>query len=181
MIAFGFLGLITVLTYWGAPMIVVPYLQARPQQTQVLFATLETALLAYASDHGVFPPQEELNHYRRHNKNLSRSRSYGITTYHVESLRGYADVDRLGDPYAAPEQYCPPAYFTLDLSEGRYAVLSSAGPNLKYEVRLADFRNLTTLAAVRAELERHRHRPEDGPRSGGDFFRLVGPATRRGS
>lgn len=175
---FIFLLGIAAFTYYVAPMFVTPYFEEKPAQLQASFDRLEAALLQYANDHsGQFPPEDELLRYRRLNKNIFRSRSAGMTTLHVPALTSpvaYVDKFKIADPYAMPDQWVPPAYATVILGDGtRAAVLSSAGPNLDYDLRPQDVHEATSLEELRRVLQQHTHDPERGPRSGGDFVRLI--------
>jgi hypothetical protein len=165
-----------VFTYYGVPQLVIPYFQAKPAQAEEFLDRIAAGVAAYKVDHGAFPPLDELNKYRRRNKNLLRSRSYGVYTYAVGPLTtpvAYINPGLSGDPYAMPEQTAPAAYFVTELPTGPLAILYSPGPNLIYNIRAADIRTLTTRDEVFAYLESKRYDPTNGTRSGGDLYRLL--------
>lgn len=173
-----FLLLISLFTYYVAPMFVTPYFREKPGQTEQLFVTLEAALRRYAADHaGALPPSAFLLDYRRANKNLARSHAPGMTTFRVASLTtpvAYIDPETVGDPYAVPEQRCPPAWALREFPDGtRIGVLSSAGPNLIYNLRPWQVRDAASPADLEAIVAAHRYDPSNGTRSGGDLIRLV--------
>lgn len=174
-----FLLLLTIFTYFVVPTFVTPYLRARPETLNKSFAELERGLLAYAADHGgQFPPTERLVDYRRENKNLTRSRAFGITTYRVPAMTtpvAYVDIHDVGDPYAMPEQFAPPGYFVVDFpQEGwRVAVIFSAGPNLRYEIRNIEMKDLKTLPELEAALQAKAYDPASGLKGPGDIYRLI--------
>lgn len=168
-----FLG---IFTYYGVPRFVIPYFEAKPAQADEFLTRTTTAIAAYKSDFGAFPPMEELNHFRRHNKNLTRSRSYGIFTHRIASLTSptaYLNPDLPGDPYAMPEQSCPAGYFVGEFDGKPIAVVYSAGPNLKYNIRPPDLRLITTRQGLLDYLATQTYDPTNGTRSGGDLWRLL--------
>ncbi len=166
-------------TYYIVPDFVTPYLKERPGQLEETFDAIEAGLLAYASDHGgEFPPEDVLIHYRRRNKNLYKTRSFGITTYRMESLtspHAYLDHATIGDPFAMPEQFSPPGYFWKDFPEdnARVALLFSPGPNLMFEMRNISLREIESLDAFETELTTLSFDPTNGAKSSGDLYRLV--------
>jgi len=177
-IAFLILMGIAIFTYFVVPMLVTPYLRARPAELQASFGVIEAALRAYHADHGVFPPREQMLNHRRPNKNLTTSRAYGINAYRLASLTtpvAYLDPNKGPDPYAMPEQFAPPGYATglLDSDSVAYALLFSPGPNLRYDIRNIEIEDLTSLAAIEDAVARRTYDPTNGARSGGDLPRLV--------
>jgi hypothetical protein len=174
------LGL-AVFTYFGVPRLVIPYFEQKPAQTIEFLDRTSAALEAYYADHGAWPPVEELNFHRRRNKNLLRSRSYGIHTYRVSMLTtpvAYLNPRLSGDPYAMPEQSAPAGYFPLQVDGIPVAVLYSAGPNLKYNIRPPDLRVIDNRQALLAYLTAKAYDPTNGVRSGGDVWRLLEPTTK---
>jgi type II secretory pathway pseudopilin PulG len=165
-----------VFTYYGVPQFVNPYFRAKPAQAEEFLDRIAAAINAYRVDHGTFPPVEELNHFRRQNKNLMRSRSYGIYSYRMTSLTtptAYIDPNRSGDPYAMPDQTCPAAYFVMEFDGKSVALVYSPGPNLKYNVRPPTLRSLQSRQALDDYLKTMQYDPSNGTRSGGDLWRLV--------
>lgn len=174
--AFLALLALALFTYYVVPLFVTPYYVAKPGQTRELFNTLEAALRQYIADSdGQLPPEEDISLHRRRNKNMVKSRAIGISTYKVSALTTpvtYIDAGQISDPYAMPEQYAPPAYIRGALADGtRYAVIASPGPNLVYEIRPPDFRNLQTRAQLEEHLARHHH--GTGMKGAGDFYRAL--------
>ena len=175
-LAFAGLVALALFTYYVVPMFVTPYYAAKPGQTHELFNTLETALRQYIADsHGQLRPEEDISLHRRRNKNMVKSRAIGISTYKVSVLTtpvAYINAEQISDPYAMPEQYAPPAYIRGSLADGtRYAVIASPGPNLVYEIRPPDFRNIQSREQLEQHLARHRHAA--GMKGGGDFYRAL--------
>lgn len=173
-----FLIAISLFTYFVAPTFVTPYFREKPGQTDRLFAVLEDALRRYAADHaGALPPTDFILNYRRANKNLHRSHAPGITTFLLPALTtpvAYVDGEAIGDPYAVPEQDCPPAYAVRTFADGsRVVVLSSPGPNLIYNLRPWQIRDAADRAALEAVAAAHRYDPSNGTRSGGDYVVVV--------
>ncbi|MCC7391321.1 hypothetical protein IT571_03065 [Candidatus Sumerlaeota bacterium] len=164
-------------TYFLVPKLVIPYYAAKPAQTRQLFAGLSTALLAYRTDHGAFPPEDDLTHYRKVSKNLAKSHSVGMSTYRAVVLTtpvAYLDPRTISDPYAMPDQYAPPAYIRGTLKDGsEYAILCSPGPNLTYELRPPAFRLIHDRASLAAALASHQYDPTNGARSHGDFYHAL--------
>ena len=184
-LGFVLLILLSLFTYFVAPMFVTPYFREKPGQTERLFATLEAGLHAYAADHaGALPPTDYILNYRRANKNLYRTHAPGITTFLLPALTtpvAYVDGEAVGDPYAVPEQDCPPAYAVRTFADGtRCVVLSSAGPNLIYDLRPWHVRDAADRAALEAVVAQHRYDPSNGTRSGGDFV-VVMEVGQKGS
>jgi hypothetical protein len=174
--AFISLVLLVVFTYYVAPLFVIPYFAEKPRQTEELFDRLEAALLAYRADNGVFPPEDDLVTYRRINKNIPRSRAAGMLTLSVPALTSpvsYIDPLTLGDPYAVPEQFTPPGYRRLLLGDVELALLSSAGPNLIYDIRPTISERVESEEQLREELASQSYDPTNGVKSGGDYWRLV--------
>lgn len=167
---------LAVFTYYGVPQFVIPYFKAKPGQAEAFLDRITAAIDAYRVDHGVFPPVEELNHFRRHNKNLTRSRSYGIYSYQIHMLTtptAYLDPTLSGDPYAMPEQTCPAAYFVAEIEGKQLAVIYSPGPNLKYDIRPPALRSAESRQALMDYLALESYDPTNGTRSGGDLWRVV--------
>lgn len=175
--AFLILLIIALFTYYTVPLFVNPYFRERPGQTGKALDIVEKVINDYRAAHGSFPPEEELNHYRRRNKNMLKSRSYGITSYSLAALTtpvAYFNPELASDPYAMPEQFCPFGYMHGKLLDGtEFAIIFSAGPNLVYDVRPVEFRTLSDEAALKAKLATVTHHPERGTRAPGDFVRLI--------
>lgn len=169
--------LIGLATYYLVPIWVISHLQARPKELQVFLDRLEPALLAYAADHeGQFPPPVSMLDRRTYNKNLVRSRAYRVYALPLEYLTtpvAYASVKGLGDPYASPDQFAPTAYATATFEGQRVAVLTSPGPNLRYDLMAVEVRDVTGMEELLALLARTQYDPTNGTRSGGDMHRLV--------
>lgn len=169
---------ITLFTYFVVPSFVTPYYREKPAQTRRLFDALEASLLRYHADHAAFPPEDELNRYRRHNQNLIKSRSFGITTYRLAALTtptAYIQPDQWGDPYAMPEQFAPPGYATGQLTETaeHYAVIFSPGPDLVYDIRPIEIHGLATRQQLEQYLAQRRLDPQRPRQHKRDFYRVL--------
>ncbi|CAN5448722.1 hypothetical protein BH09SUM1_BH09SUM1_06070 [soil metagenome] len=178
---FGALLAIAAFTYYGVPLLVIPFYQDRPAQTERLFDAFASALNAYRVDHGAYPPVDTLNKYRKQTNNLLRSRSFGVTTIRLSALTtpvAYLGGEPVGDPYASPDQYAPPAYFVAMIDGEETAVLSSPGPNLVYDLRSLLERDDTTTQTLGASLKLQLYDPTNGTRGGGDMIRVVSPRAR---
>jgi hypothetical protein len=77
-----------------------------------------------------------------------------------------------------PEQSAPAGYFPLQVDGIPVAVLYSAGPNLKYNIRPPDLRVIDNRQALLAYLTAKAYDPTNGVRSGGDVWRLLEPTTK---
>ena len=176
-IGFVLLLFLAYFTYYVAPHMVTPYFEKRPEETQAHFDALEEALLAYHSDHDAVPPEVYLLDYRRNNKNLFRSRTPGMSTYNVAMLTtpvSYITRDDLFDPFAIPAQFCPFTYTLVTLDTGEQgAVITSAGPNLIYDIRPWMIKDGSSAEAINALLQEMAYDPAEGRKSTGDFARLV--------
>lgn len=87
----------------------------------------------------------------------------------------YIDIQQAGDPYAMPEQFAPPGYFVMDFpaEQTRVAVLFSAGPNLRYDIRNIEMKDLRTLAELELALEKEAYDPATGLKGPGDVYHLI--------
>lgn len=176
---FLFALVLGVITYRYVPNIIVSIFMAKPGQTDDFFNTLEAALLRYHADHGAFPPTEPLAHYRRPTKNMTRTRVPGVSTYRLHLLTSpvaYINPGMPGDPYAVPEQFSPPGFMTgsVDGLE-EWALLISPGPNLTFDTRPSEIRELTTSRELEDYLATRLYDPTNGLRGGGDYHRLIVP------
>lgn len=176
---FIFATVLGVITYKYVPNIIVSHFMAKPGQTDEFFDTISEALLRYRADHGDFPPTEQLANYRRPNRNMTRTRVPGVTTYRLPLLTSpiaYLDPRMPGDPYAVPEQFSPPGYMTGSFSDlPEWALLFSPGPNLTFDTRPAEIRELTSRGELEEYLALRLYDPTNGLRGGGDYHRLVIP------
>jgi hypothetical protein len=176
---FIFLLALTIITYYGVPLLVIPFFQQRPPKAHAALHAVDLAIRAYHADHGAFPPTDDVWRYRRPNKNVMKSKAFGISTYLGSAMTtpvAYLNPLRVGDPYAMPEQAAPPGFFVAELPQGPVAVVHSAGPNLRFDIRSVNGQGHEDRAALVAYLERHSYDPTNGARSSGDIFRLIDPA-----
>ncbi len=169
---------IALFTYFVIPQFVVPYFEEKPAQLEGFMNTVEESLLAYAADEGTFPPEDLLRNYKRRNKNLYKTRTWGMTTYRIANLSSpvaYIDHSRIGDPYAMPEQWAPLAYSRhIFPEEGiEVAVISSSGPNLIYDVRTIELRSEESVEALEEYVARESYDPTNGISSPGDVVRIL--------
>lgn len=169
---------IALATYFVVPMMVTPYFTAKPRQTRELFSRLSAALVAYHSDHGAFPSEDDLIHYRKMTKNVAKSHAVGMSTYRAAQLTtptAYINPAVIADPYAMPDQYAPPAYIRGSFGNGsaEFAILCSPGPNLLYEIRPPDFRTIANRESLVRMLVAHQYDPTNGIRSHGDFYEAL--------
>lgn len=176
-IAFFLLLGLAYFTYYVAPTFVTPYFEVRPEQTAEHFDAAETALRAYFADHNALPKEDFILDYRRSNKNLWRTRSPGMTVYHVAALTSpvrYIEKEQIPDPYAIPAQFCPFTYKKFPLANGDLAVvMTSAGPNLVYDIRPWMFQDMDTVEPMRELTARMTYDPSNGTKSFGDFARVL--------
>lgn len=165
-----------VFTWFEVPKFVVPFYKQRPRQSSELFDHLESGLRQYYGDHGALPPEHDLMFYRRRNKNAVRAEAFGMTSFMVGALTTpvtYWNIRAGGDPFAMPDQFTPPAYFLFEFDEGPIAVLSSSGPNLRYEIRPETLESVEGVEDLKRRLDVHAYDPTNGARSGGDLYRLI--------
>lgn len=165
-----------VLSYYYVPPLIGAILEKRPGRLAASFDALEAALRAYHADHHALPPEHDMIRYRRRNKNLEKTHAFGVRTVSIPSLTtpvSYLDYREIGDPYAMPEQYVPPAYLNREIDGERVAVIYSPASNLIYDIRPAEVGELPTLAAFDDYLSAHTYDPTNGTQSGGDVFRRI--------
>lgn len=169
---------IAAFTYFIVPTFVTPFYAVKPEEAQRGLGILRVAAIRYATDHGQPPDLDDMLHYRRLNKNVVKSKAYGIRTYRMAALTtpvAYVTPGAAVDVYALPEQFPPFAVLRLQPTDGEGVldVFSSPGPNLIYDIRPEQFAVPLTEAEIYGILNTSSYDPTNGLRGGGDFYRAA--------
>jgi len=173
------LAAIASFTYFVVPTFVTPFYATKPKETERAIGLLRAASLRYANSNGGNPlPLEDMLHYRRINKNVVKSKAYGIQAYRMAALTtpiAYLKPHAAVDVYALPEQFAPFAVLRLKPTDfpGFLDIISSPGPNLIHEIRPERFPIPLPEAEIHERLITLSYDPTNGLRGGGDFYQTV--------